>query len=86
MLIKNGADIFFKDEKGNTALNIAEQNQDQEIIDLILQIGHVNHHIISEEEYINELDKKITELKNIHHFQSGKEITDLIEQLNLNII
>lgn len=52
LLIGQGADIFAVDAAGKTPIQTAELNKDQEMIDILMQIGYVKQKIIPEKDFL----------------------------------
>jgi parvulin-like peptidyl-prolyl isomerase len=52
LLIQHGANIFAVDAAGKTPIQTAELNKDQEMIDILMQIGYVKQKIIPEKVFL----------------------------------
>jgi ankyrin repeat protein len=64
LLIEHGADIFAVDAAGKTPIQTAELSKDQEMIDILMQIGYVKQEIIPVNNFSRVLRSRYNSFRN----------------------
>jgi hypothetical protein len=84
LLIQHGANIFAVDHTGKTPIQTAELNKDQEMIDILMQIGYVKQKIIPEKDFLRIFRDRYNSYRNLYGNMDSEKLNQFLVQLKIH--
>jgi ankyrin repeat protein len=84
LLIGHGADLFAVDAAGLTPIQTAELKKDQEMIDILMQIGYVKQRIIRENYFSRVLRDRFNSYRRLYGNMDSEKLNQLLVKLKIH--
>lgn len=84
LLIEHGADIFAVDAAGKTPIQTAELKKDQEMIDILMQIGYVKQKIIPEKDFLRVFMDRYNSYRRLYGNMDSEKLNQFLVKLKIH--